>query len=155
MIRMTTLVLSVFAASMVFGDVLDQDWIKGTRDKDPIMYKQGEKKIFTLVAQGLNGEFPDGEYFLQWMGSLELYAGDRAVFASQVPDKARKRWSEAAWWKDIGLAGHVVVKVAPGGESYHAYVLDAADEWMRVIFRKEKRCSAWFRWPIARMWICV
>ena len=79
---------------------------------------------------------------MRWMGSRELYAGDRTVFATQVPDKARKRWPEAAWWKDIGPAGHVVVKVAPGGESYCVYVLDAADESMRVIFSREQRCSA-------------
>ena len=61
--------VAVLAAGMVFGGVLDNAWIKGTTDKDPITYKLGERMTFTLTVQGLDGELPAGEYFLQWMRS--------------------------------------------------------------------------------------
>ena len=67
--KMTILAFSHFAASVAFGGVLDNAWIRGTTDKDPITYKSGEKMAFTLIAQGLDGELPVGEYFLQWTRS--------------------------------------------------------------------------------------
>ena len=67
--KMTALAFSLFAASVAFGGVLDNAWIKGTTDKDPITYKPGERMTFTLAAQGLDGELPEGEYFLQWTRS--------------------------------------------------------------------------------------
>lgn len=65
----TAFLASIFAAVAAFGGVLDNAWIKGTTDKDPITYKPGEKMVFTLAVQGLDGELPDGEYFLQWARS--------------------------------------------------------------------------------------
>ncbi len=74
---------------------------------------------------------------MKWISSRQLYPGERTLFCTQVPDRARKAWPEAKWWKDVAPQGHVVVKVAPGGDSYRVYVLESADESMRV-----KRCSA-------------
>ena len=60
----------VFALMRVsFGGVLDNAWIKGTTNKDPITYKSGEKMTFTLTVQGLEGELPADEYFLEWTRS--------------------------------------------------------------------------------------
>ena len=67
--KMTALTVSLFAASVAFGGVLDNAWIRGMTDKDPITYKPGEKMTFTLSAQGLDGELPAGEYFLEWTRS--------------------------------------------------------------------------------------
>ena len=67
--KMTALAISLLATSMAFGGVLDNAWIKGVTDKDPIAYKPGEKMTFTLVAQGLDGDLPAGEYFLEWTRS--------------------------------------------------------------------------------------
>ena len=67
--KTATLIASFFAAVAAFGGVLDKAWIKGTTDKDPITYKPGEKMVFTLSAQGLDGKLPAGEYFLQWTRS--------------------------------------------------------------------------------------
>ena len=61
--------LAFALAGVAFGGVFDEAWIKGTTDKDPISYKPGEKMVFTLSVQGLNGEMPIGEYFLQWTRS--------------------------------------------------------------------------------------
>ena len=68
-LRGTTLFASAFVAVAAFGGVLDNVWIMGKTDKDPIAYKPGEKMVFTLVVQGLDGEVPAGEYFLQWTRS--------------------------------------------------------------------------------------
>ncbi|MBQ0032090.1 MAG: acetylxylan esterase [bacterium] len=67
--RVRILAGCVFATAVAFGGVLDNAWIKGTTDKDPISYKPGEKMTFTLSAQGLDGELPAGEYFLEWTRS--------------------------------------------------------------------------------------
>ena len=58
----TAFLASIFAAVAAFGGVLDNAWIKGTTDKDPITYKPGEKMTFTLAVQRLGGELPAGEY---------------------------------------------------------------------------------------------
>ncbi len=65
---------SVFAASLVcaaaaFGGALDFAWIKGTTDKDPITYKQGEKMVFTLSIEDVEGAIPVDGYFLSWKRS--------------------------------------------------------------------------------------
>ena len=65
----TAFLALIFAAVAAFGGVLDNAWIKGTTDRDPITYKPGEKMVFTLSAQGLDGELPAGEYLLQWTRS--------------------------------------------------------------------------------------
>ena len=44
-----------------------------------------------------------------------------------VPVKSR-----AAYQLDASGASHVVVKVLPGGDRYRIYLLEAADESMRV-----------------------
>ena len=61
--------LTVVAASAAVGGVLDNAWIRGTTDKEPIAYGPGEKMTFTLTPQGLDGALPAGEYFLQWTRS--------------------------------------------------------------------------------------
>ena len=58
-----------FAAGAVFGGALDFAWIKGMTDKDPITYKPGEKMVFTLSLEDVEGTIPAGEYFLDWKRS--------------------------------------------------------------------------------------
>ena len=67
--RAMTWMAAVLVAGMVFGGVLDNAWIKGTTDKDPITYKPGEKMVFTLSFEGVEGAVPEGEYFLDWKRS--------------------------------------------------------------------------------------
>ena len=55
-----------FAASLAYAGLLDDAWLKGTTDKVPICYKPGETMTFTVEPQGINGEMPVGEYFLNW-----------------------------------------------------------------------------------------
>lgn len=62
------------------------------------------------------------------MTSRELYSGDRRFFPTLVPDESRRREKGKPWWSDVAADGHVVIKVAPRGESWKAYVLDARSE---------------------------
>ena len=63
-------VMAVSASALAaFGGVLDNAWIKGTTDRDPIAYKSGEQMTFTLTAEGVEGRIPAGECFLEWARS--------------------------------------------------------------------------------------
>ena len=50
----------------LFAGLLDNAWIKGVTDKDPLSYACGEEIVFTLTPMGVEGEIPEGEYKLQW-----------------------------------------------------------------------------------------
>ena len=65
----------VFAASFAlaaFGataGLLDNAWIKGTTDKNPLSYKPGDDVVFTLTPMGIDGAIPKGQYTLAWTRS--------------------------------------------------------------------------------------
>ena len=67
------------------------------------------------------------------ISSRDIYPGARFVFPTFIPDEPRERWTTADWWKDVAPAGHVVVKVAPGGVEFKVYVLRNVDEEMTVV----------------------
>ena len=69
---------------------------------------------------------------MRWMSSRELYPGDRFLFPTWIPQPSVEAAKGCAWWKDVVSPGHIVVKVAPGGETYRIYVLGCRDESMRV-----------------------
>jgi len=72
------------------------------------------------------------------MASRELYPGDRTFFVGFLPDEKRRDYAGRPFMKDMApFQGHQVVKVSPGGETYEVFVLDAADESGRVLYRKE------------------
>ena len=50
----------------LFAGPLDNAWIKGVTDKDPLSYACGEEMVFTLTPMCVEGEIPEGEYRLQW-----------------------------------------------------------------------------------------
>ena len=63
-------------AAMVFlyvhlssAGVLDKAWIKGTTDKNPLSYRQGDEIVFTLELMEVKGDIPEGEYSLSWKRS--------------------------------------------------------------------------------------
>ena len=64
----------VFAAAALLSlslaaGTLDNAWIKGTTDKDPLSYSPGDEIVFTLEPMGVEGEIAAGEYFLSWSRS--------------------------------------------------------------------------------------
>ena len=101
------------AAGMAFGGVLDNAWIRGTTDKDPITYRPGEKMVFTLAAQGLDGELPAGEYFLQWTRS-----GDDGIRETGKEPLAEKPFVYATQIDRPGFVRLQAYVVDKGGKHY-------------------------------------
>ena len=87
-------VTSVFAAFAAFGGVLDNAWIQGTTDKNPLGYKPGEPMVFTLAPQDLDGELPAGEFFLDWSRT-----GDDGVVRAARSRSRRLRSSTRPSWR--------------------------------------------------------
>ena len=46
--------------------LLDNAWLMGVTDKDPLTYRPGEEMVFTITPKDLDGSVPVGEYFLDW-----------------------------------------------------------------------------------------
>ena len=72
---------------------------------------------------------------LSAMCSRELYPGDRIVCFGHVADGVKD--VAAAYGDAVAPAGHAVVKVAPGGDTFTVFVTSAADERDRVIYRRD------------------
>lgn len=78
------------------------------------------------------------ESTLERMTSRELHGGREPMFIPNIyPTSCRERFKKAGLYGSIPDAtrfgAHVVVKVAPGGETYKIYLVDARDESMRVM----------------------
>ena len=72
---------------------------------------------------------------LSTMCSRELYPGDRIVWCGDVADSVRG--VVESYGDDIPpVQGHTVIKVAPGGDTYRVFVVDASDESMRVMYSR-------------------
>ena len=54
-----------FAAASSAAGLLDNAWIKGTTDRDPLTYRAGDEIAFTLTPEGIDGKVPAGEYTLE------------------------------------------------------------------------------------------
>jgi cephalosporin-C deacetylase-like acetyl esterase len=65
------------SAHWLCGGVLDNAWLKGTTNKNPLEYKPGEEMVFTVSAQGVEGKIPEGEYFLDWKRTDDFGGADR------------------------------------------------------------------------------
>lgn len=68
-LRMHLKSCAAFAASLsaaCCAGVLDNAWLKGETDKDPLSYGIGEPVSITVTPVGLDGEVPEGEYSLEW-----------------------------------------------------------------------------------------
>ena len=60
------IVLSLALATAAVAGPLDNAWLKGTTDKDPLSYAPGEEMVFTVEPADIEGEIPEGEYSLEW-----------------------------------------------------------------------------------------
>lgn len=70
---------------------------------------------------------------LRRMFSRKLYAGDREVFATCTMEE--NRVYNGQFNSNVkSFDGHVVVRVAPGGETFHIIVTDNSDDSDRVKF---------------------
>ena len=55
-----------FASVPASAGLLDDAWIRGETDKNPLSYEPGETMRFTLTPMALDGAVPEGEYELEW-----------------------------------------------------------------------------------------
>ena len=65
--KKTAFLTASFAlVSNVLAGPLDNVWLRGTTDRDPLSYRAGEPMTFTLTPMGVEGPVPSGDYFLDW-----------------------------------------------------------------------------------------
>ena len=72
-------VLAAVPVLSTFGGPIDNAWLKCTTNKNPLEYKPDEEMVFTLAPQDIEGQIPEGEYFLEWkrtddFGGIAKYA---------------------------------------------------------------------------------
>ena len=85
--------VALFSLQLAAG-LLDGAWIKGTTDKSPLSYKAGEEIAFTLEPMGVEGEIPDGEYFLAWKRSDDFGGSESGeVPFPRVPSCTGQNWT--------------------------------------------------------------
>ena len=87
--RICVAVAVLFPAWIAHSGVLDNAWLKGTTDKNPLSYRCGEQIVFTVKTVGIADRLPEGEYFLKWRRSddhgnvesgKEPFTGDPFVY---------------------------------------------------------------------------
>lgn len=106
--RLCAAILALSLVAVVHGGVLDNVWLKGSTDKNPLTYRSGEEIVFTVEAVGVSGLLPEGEYFLKWRrsddhGSVE---SGRVPFTGE-PFTYRARLEEPGFMR---LSAYVVDK---------------------------------------------
>jgi len=57
------------ASATALAGLLDNAWLMGVTDKNPLTYRPGEEMVFTVTPKGLDGAVPAGEWFLDWKRS--------------------------------------------------------------------------------------
>jgi len=71
------------------------------------------------------------------MASRDLYGGDRIVMYGCIPKDRVEEFKGRDFMSVVPpVQGHSVVKVAPGGKTFDAFVLTDEDESMRVLFAR-------------------
>lgn len=101
------------------GNSMTRDFVRAVRPKSVIVH------VFRTDQPC--------EANMRYISDRKLYPGDRRIFPTVIQNGQAERYSSCSWWDDIDLAcGHLVCRVAPGGETYRIYSLEARDESMRV-----------------------
>lgn len=65
---------------------------------------------------------------LQSLISRDIYPGDRNIYMTFIPEVTRQYLGEANMKNISGGAGHVVIKVAPGGKQFSVVQITPSDE---------------------------
>ena len=84
-----------------------------------------------IVQQSWVSDQPGGEV-VHRLASRALWPGERDAFATSLLDETRAAIGSEVDRVYRSRAGHVVVRVEPGGARYRVYVLDDADPDLRV-----------------------
>ena len=84
---------SAITVTAAFAGVLDNAWLKGTTDKNPLSYAPDEPMVFTITPMELDGAVPDGKYNLWWKISDDFgraeegtrpFTGEPMVFTASL-----------------------------------------------------------------------
>ena len=102
-------------------------------------YKDAMTEGFVRQIRARHYVIPTWDYehtqpeVIRRMVSGELYAGERIVFSTYIPEALRKIYVNEDWMRSVCPEnGHVVVKVYDKGRKYKIYVLSIADEKRQV-----------------------
>ena len=60
------LLLPLAIATVASSRPLDNAWLKGVTDKNPLSYQPSEPITFTVTPMDIDGEIPPGQYTLNW-----------------------------------------------------------------------------------------
>ena len=71
--------LLAFSISSATAGVLDNAWLQGVTDKDPVSYHAGEEIVFTVTPMDLDGPIPPDTYQLEWRYSDEGGKSDKGL----------------------------------------------------------------------------
>ena len=123
--------------SISLGGVLDNAWLKGTTDRNPLFYKTGEKIIFTVEPQNLDGPVPEGEFFLRW----ERTGDDGVTEKDKIPFDGKPFVYETSLAKP-GFVRLLVEVVDANGKPYQKqFTGDATTPEGRIAMNKYEKAK--------------
>lgn len=104
-------------------------------------YKDAMHNSFVRQMQAKAYVIPVWDYYhpeaepLRWMLSTDLYPGDRMVFAAGLVENNRIRLGENG--EKIKPAGHIMVRVYEGGDTWQVFVLNDSSTDYEIIYKTD------------------
>lgn len=104
-------------------------------------YKDAMHNSFVRQMQARAYVIPVWDYYhpeaepLRWMLSTDLYPGDRMVFAAGLVENNRIRLGENG--EKIKPAGHIMVRVYEGGDTWQVFVLNDSGTDYEIIYKTD------------------
>ena len=96
--KFITAIFLAFSISSATAGVLDNAWLRGVTDKDPVSYHAGEEIVFTVTPMDLDGPIPPDTYQLEWRYSDEGGTSDKELRHSP---KSRSFTGQASTSRDL------------------------------------------------------
>ncbi|MBR6932822.1 MAG: hypothetical protein IKH49_05920, partial [Bacteroidales bacterium] len=85
-----------------------------------------------IVSQSFYSHQPDVPVLETNIYSDKAYTGDKSLYFTNIHPYTLEVMPSLAE-KAASLSGHVVIRVAPGGKEFEAYVLDDTDDSCRIL----------------------
>ena len=104
-------------------------------------YKDAMHSSFVSQMQAKAYVIPVWDYYhpeaepLRWMLSTDLYPGDRMVFAAGLVENNRIRLGENG--EKIKPAGHIMIRVYEGGDTWQVFVLNDSSTDYEIIYKTD------------------
>ncbi len=102
-------------------------------------YKDAMSNSFVRQMQAKAYIIPVWDYYhpeaepLRWMLSEDLYSGERMVFAAGLVENNRVRLGENG--EKIKPAGHIMIRVYEGGDTWQVFVLNDSNTEYNIIYK--------------------